>query len=72
MAEEGSIVIGVDLDDKKAQAELNRLDKKIEKLNEDLTEKRGKRSALEDTANEVGAQVDETRKKVEDLRKELG
>ena len=36
MAADGSIVIDVDLDNKKAQQELNKLNKKIESLNDQI------------------------------------
>ncbi len=72
MAEgDGSINIIANVDAKKAQAELNRLDKRIEKLNQTLNEKRGQKNAIADQLETARAEADKTSKAIEDLRKEL-
>lgn len=72
MAEgEGSINIVANVDAKKAQAELNRLDKRIEKLNQTLNEKRGQKNAIADQLETARVEADKTSKAIEELRKEL-
>ena len=46
MGEDGAVIIRADLDDKKAQAELNRLARKIDNINDQIEGKNRKRSYL--------------------------
>ena len=61
MDADGSIVIRADLDDKQAQAELNRLTKKIDGLQEKLRRAQTERLPLVDQANELAAKLDEAK-----------
>ena len=53
MAADGSIVISVDADDKKAQAELSRLSTKIKNINDQIEGKTRKKSYLEEQAKQI-------------------
>lgn len=68
MAADGSIIIETNLDDKKAQQELNRLTKKIDALQEKLNQKQGKQSALAEEARQIGIEYDRARKKLEQMQ----
>lgn len=61
---DGSIVIETKLDDKKAQAELNRLDKKIEDLNAKINTAQAKKMPLLEQAQQLGAQLDIAKEKL--------
>ena len=61
MAADGSIIIETEIDDKKAQQELNRLTKKIDALQEKLNQKQGKQSALAEEARQIGIEYDRAR-----------
>lgn len=68
MAADGSIIIETEIDDKKAQQELNRLTKKIDALQEKLNQKQGKQSALAEEARQIGIEYDRARKKLEQMQ----
>ena len=53
MGEDGAVIIRADLDDKKAQAELNRLARKIDNINDQIEGKTRKRSYLEERAAKI-------------------
>lgn len=65
MDADGSIVIRAELDDKQAQAELNRLTKKIDGLQEKLRRAQAERLPLVDQANELAAKLDEAKAKLD-------
>lgn len=65
MDADGSIVIRAELDDKQAQAELNRLTKKIDGLQEKLRRAQEERLPLVDQANELAAKLDEAKAKLD-------
>ena len=52
---DGSVIIKAEIDDKQAQKELNALEKKIEALQEKLTNKKSARDTLFNQANNLGA-----------------
>ena len=58
MAADGSIVIDVDLDNKKAQQELNKLNKKIESLNDQIYIKQQQQMPLIEQSKQLGAELD--------------
>lgn len=68
MDADGSIVIRADLDDKQAQAELNRLTKKIDGLQEKLRRAQSERLPLVDQANELAVRLDEAKAKLDMLQ----
>lgn len=53
MGEDGAVIIRADLDDKKAQAELNRLARKIDNINDQIEGKNRKRSYLAAQADAI-------------------
>lgn len=55
---DGSVIIKADIDDKQAQKELNALEKKIEAMQEKLTNKKSARDTLFNQANNLGAQLE--------------
>lgn len=71
MVADGSIVIEVNADDKKAQAELSRLSKRIDRLNESLHEKTGKQSAIKSELEAAKNSALETEKQIERIKNEL-
>ena len=65
MAADGSIVIDVDLDNKKAQQELNKLNKKIESLNDQIYIKQQQQMPLIEQSKQLGAELDAAKAKHE-------
>ena len=65
---DGSVIIKVDIDDKQAQKELNALEKKIEALQEKLTNKKSARDTLFNQANNLGAQLDQAKAKLAQMK----
>ena len=65
---DGSVIIKADIDDKKAQKELNALEKKIEALQEKLTNKKSARDTLFNQANNLGAQLDQAKAKLAQMK----
>ena len=65
---DGSVIIKADIDDKQAQKELNALEKKIESLQEKLTNKKSARDTLFNQANNLGAQLDEAKAKLAQMK----
>lgn len=68
MAADGSIVIETNIDNKKAQQELNSLTRKIDSLQDKLNQKQGKQSALAEEARQIGIEYDNARKKLEQMQ----
>ena len=65
---DGSVIIKADIDDKQAQKELNALEKKIEALQEKLTNKKSARDTLFNQANNLGAQLDDAMAKLAHMK----
>ena len=65
---DGSVIIKADIDDKEAQKELNALEKKIEALQEKLTNKKSARDTLFNQANNLGAQLDQAKAKLAQMK----
>lgn len=65
---DGSVIIKADIDDKQAQKELNALEKKIEALQEKLSNKKSARDTLFNQANNMGAQLDEAKAKLAQMK----
>lgn len=65
MAADGSVVIEAKLDPDEAEKELSKLERKIEKLQDTLNQKKTKHSALAEEARQIGVEYDEARKKLE-------
>lgn len=65
---DGSVIIKADIDDKQAQKELNALEKKIEALQEKFTNKKSARDTLFNQANNLGAQLDEAKAKLAQMK----
>ena len=70
MAADGSIVIETNIDNKKAQKELNQLAKKIQSLEDQLTSKKQGRFPLVKNLNAVNAELEEARKQLSMLQDE--
>ena len=58
MAADGSIIIETDIGDKKAQTELNRLNRKIQSLNEKIYTKKQMQMPLLEESKRLGAELD--------------
>ena len=70
MAADGSIVIETNIDNKKAQKELNQLTKKIQSLEDQLASKKQGRFPLVENLNVVNAELEEARKQLSMLQDE--
>ena len=68
---DGEIIINTKLDDKAAQTQLNRLEKQMQKLQDSLNEKQGKKSELADSFKAAAQEAATTEAEVNRLRKEL-
>lgn len=65
---DGSVIISANLDDKQAQAELNRLSKKIDTLNEKIESQRGKQLPLVEQSKQLGAALDAANAKLAQMQ----
>lgn len=65
---DGSIIFSVELDDKKANQELNRLNRKIQSLNEKIYASRQERLPLVAQAEELVVRLDAAKAKLEEMR----
>ena len=65
---DGSVIFKVDVDDKQAQKELNSLEKKIDTLQEKLNAKNTTRDSLFEQANNLGAQLDAAKERLEKMK----
>lgn len=61
---DGSIIIKTDIDDKQAQTELNRLTKKIDALNEKISDKKQQAIPLVEQSKQIAANLDEAKAKL--------
>nr|DAJ74833.1 MAG TPA: outer capsid protein sigma-1 attachment protein [Caudoviricetes sp.] len=68
MAADGSIVIKADVDDKQAQNELNRLTKKIDSLNEKISDKKQQTMPLVEQSRQIAANLDEAKSKLSQMK----
>lgn len=68
MDADGSIVIDTEIDDQKAQAELNRLEKKIDSLNQKIAQGNAAKSPLVMQAKELGVQLDAAKAKLAEMQ----
>lgn len=64
MAADGSIVIETNIDDKKAQQELNRLNRRIQTLNDQIYVKQQQKMPLVEQAQKLGAELDVAKAKL--------
>lgn len=67
MAADGSVIVDVSLDDKQAQQELNRLNRKIQTINDNIYKKQQERMPLVEQARELGAQLDAAKAKLDGM-----
>lgn len=67
MAADGSIVIETNIDDKKAQQELNRLNRKIQTLNDQLYVKQQQKIPLVEQAQKLGVELDAAKAKLDSM-----
>ena len=70
MAADGSIVIETDIDNKEAQKELNKLNRQIQSLENQLNSKKMRRTPLEDSFNATNAKLQEAKKSLEYLQEQ--
>ena len=68
MAADGSIVIETEIDDKAAQQELNRLNRKIQNLNDQIYTKRQQQMPLVEQSKQLGAALDAAKAKLESMK----
>ena len=64
MAADGSIVFSTEIDDKKAQADLKKLDEKIQKIESELSESTGKKSAIEKQLDDAKGAAKQTEQEI--------
>lgn len=65
---DGSVIIKTDLDDKQAQAELNRLTKKIDTLNNKISDKRQEQMPLVEQSKQIAANLDAAKVRLDQMR----
>lgn len=70
MAADGSFVIETDIDNKEAQKELNKLNRQIQSLENQLNSKKMRRTPLEDSFNATNAKLQEAKKSLEYLQEQ--
>lgn len=61
---DGSIIIKIEIDDKQAQNELNRLTKKIDSLNDKISDKKQQAMPLVEQSRQIAANLDEAKSKL--------
>ena len=66
--EDGSVLIKTSLDDKEAQTELNRLEKKIDALNEKISDKKLEQMPLVEQSKQIAANLDMAKAKLDQMR----
>ena len=64
MAADGSIVFSTEIDDKKAQADLKKLEEKIQKIESELSESTGKKSAIEKQLDDAKGAAKQTEQEI--------
>lgn len=65
---DGSIIINTEIDDKQAQKELDRLNRKIQTLNDQIYVKQQQRMPLVEQSKELAAQLDVAKAKLENMK----
>ena len=65
---DGSIIIKTEIDDKQAQNELNRLTKKIDSLNEKISDKKQQAMPLVEQSRQIAANLDEAKSKLSQMK----
>lgn len=70
MSADGSIIIDTDIDDKNAQQKLNRINKKIQSLENQLASKNHGKLPLEENLNSVNTKLQEAKKRLSMLKEE--
>lgn len=65
---DGAIIFSTEIDNKKAQAELEKLEKKISALESKASQAEAKKMPLEEQANSLGAALDDAKQKLEALK----
>ena len=65
---DGSVIIKADVDDKQAQTELNRLTKKIDALNEKISDKKQEQMPLVEQSKQLGAILDDAKAKLDYMK----
>lgn len=65
---DGSIIIKTDIDDKQAQSELNRLTKKIDALNDKISDKKQQAMPLVEQSRQIAANLDEAKSKLSQMK----
>lgn len=68
LAADGSIIIETEIDDKKAQQELNRLNRRIQNLNDQIYVKRQQQMPLVEQARKLGAELDAAKAKLDSMQ----
>lgn len=68
LAADGSIIIETEIDDKKAQQELNRLNRRIQNLNDQIYVKRQQQMPLVEQARKLGAELDAAKVKLDSMQ----
>lgn len=68
MAADGTVVITADIDDKKAQRELDKLEKKIVELENQIDKAKSKRLPLVEQAEKLGAALGEAESKLKEMQ----
>lgn len=68
MAADGSIIIDTEIDNKKAQQELNRLNRKIQTLNDQIYVKQKQKIPLVEQAQQLGAELDAAKAKLNEMQ----
>ena len=66
--EDGSVLIKTSLDDKEAQTELNRLEKKIDALNEKISDKKQEQMPLVEQSKQIAANLDAAKAQLDQMR----
>lgn len=65
---DGSVIIGAEIDDKQAQAELNRLSKKIDALNNKIADKKQEKMPLVEQTKQLAANLDAAKAKLDQMQ----
>ena len=65
---DGSIIISAEVDDKRAQSQLNALEKKVKKLQNSIEDMQSKRSPLVEQMQAYGAELDKAKAKLSELK----
>lgn len=68
LAADGSIIIETEIDDKKAQQELNRINRRIQNLNDQIYVKRQQQMPLVEQARQLGAELDAAKAKLDSMQ----